>query len=287
MSRSFIKSTYITYLVNDKQFFTAVSFICLYMYAISPMVECAALFEEPINLFEVFLTFINNGFCIPLIIITFLVTIIDFPDIGRNAGFILIRSGRNKWYLNQLLFLLVTISGFLASLFIFSLIFVFGNSFVINGWSNVIRDLQLDLYLELRTKYPLAGIDLTVINNFRPYTALVYSLIFAVLQFLLYGQLQICFCMKFNRLVGICASFATLGMGLALWAASSGLKWLLPFANATIGWHYDQAFNLTLYPLWASFLYLLVANLLLYFFGQQIIKNKQLYLEVIADDRDN
>jgi len=286
MNKGFVKSTYKAWLISDKQIFTAVSFICLYMYTISPIIECAALFGEPINLIEVYLTFIGNGFCIPLIIISFLISIIDFPDISANVGFVLIRLGRRKWYCSQLLFLLMSIAAYIALLFVFSVVFTFDISFIINGWSNTIYNLQLDAYADLKKKYPLANIDLSVLNNFRPYSALVYSLLLTALHLLFCGQLQMWLSIKLNRIVGICVSVGILGVGLVLWVTSSNLKWLFPFANSTVGWHYDKTFNITKFPLWTSFLYLLAVNMILYFLGLRSIKNKQLYLEVIADDRD-
>lgn len=284
MNKGLIKSTYMAWLLSDKQLMTFVAFICIYLYTISPIKDCAAYFNEPINLLEPFITIIGNAYCIPIVSIAFLITIIDFPDIGNNATFVLIRTGRRKWYYNQMIFLIAAIFTYMIALFLFSIIFTSGISFMINGWSNTVNNLELEMYRDLKNKNLLATIDLSILNNFRPYTAIKYSIILTVLHLILHGQLQIYFSMKFNRIAGICSSIGILGIGLALWTASSNIKWIFPFANSTIGWHYDKYFNETLLPLWVSFAYLITLNIVLYIMGQVNVKKKQLYLEVNADD---
>lgn len=286
MNKGLVKSTYTAWLLSDKQLLTAVAFICLYLYTISPIKECATFFNEPINLLEPIIAIIGNGYSIPIVTIAFLITIIDFPDISGNVGFVLIRTGRGKWYFNQLLFLIAAILTYIIALFIFSVIFTAGISFLINGWSNTVTNLELAVNQDLKNKHLLATIDLSILNNFRPYTALAYSVLLTVFQLILHGQLQIYLGIRFNRIVGILASVGILGIGLALWVASSNLKWIFPFAHLTIGWHYGKIFNETTLPLWVSFVYLIAANVILYILGQRNIKNKQFYLEANIDDQD-
>lgn len=286
MNKGLIKSNYITWLLSDKQIMTAVSLMFLYMYTIMPLIEFAAIFNEPLGLFESYMTFLGNGYCMPIFIIALLITIIDFPDLNSNAGFVLMRTGRKKWYANQILFLFMAIITYMVILFVFSIIFTAGISFILNGWSNVTHNLQLSVNEDLKNKYPLATVDLSIINNFRPYAALVYSIILMVLQLLFHGQLQVFLTIRFNRIVGICSSIGVLGIGLALWASSSNLKWIFPLANSTIGWHYGKLYRETTFPLWISFAYFIVVNLVLYVLGQRNVKNKQFYLEANVDDQD-
>lgn len=284
MNKGLIKSTYINWLLSNKQILTAVAFICLYMYTITPILELSEQFSEPINILEPFITIVGNMYCIPIVTIAFLITIIDFPDICNNVGFVLIRTGRRRWYLNQIIFLICAIITYLVALLIFSLIFTSGICFVLNGWSNVVRNLQLPTYEDLSRIYAMATIDLSILNNFRPYPAFAYSIILAILQLMAHGQLQIHCSMRYNRVIGICTSVSMLGLGLALWTAGSDLKWIFPFSNSTIGWHYDNYFNEALLPLWISFTYLIILNIVIYILGQINIKKKQMYLEVSSDD---
>lgn len=284
MNKGLVRSTYISWLLNDKHILTFFMLICLNIYTIQPIIECAEIFNEPINLLEPFITIIGNAYCIPIVVIAFLITIIDYPDMSGNTGFILIRTGRIRWYLNQLLFLIAAIVTYIFILFVFSIIFTAGISFIANAWSNTVNNLERPEYQELKRKNFLATIDLSVLNNFRPYVAVRYSIILFILQVFIHGQIQIFFSVRFNKIAGVIASIGTLGAGLALWAAGSNFKWIFPFSHGTIGWHYGELFKETFFPLFGSFVYLIIINIILYIIGQINIKHKQFYLEVNVDD---
>lgn len=281
MKRGMVKSAYISWLKNDKQIFFGVLLICLYMYVISPLILCSDMMKEPLCFIEPYMVFVGNGFCIPLLVISFLVTIIDFPDTGGNLAFFLYRCGRRKWYNNQLIFLMIAIVTFLFLIFLFSLVFTTERSFVANGWSNTVTNLNnenIEEYKLLKEKYPLAVTDLSIINHFQPYNAAAINTILTIFMLLFHGQIQMCLSLKFNKSIGCVTSLAVLGIGLLTWAASSKYMWLFPLANSTIGWHYDKLFQETIYSPLFSFIYMLLMNAILYILGLLIIKNKQFYL---------
>lgn len=274
-------STYIRWIKNDKQVIVLLLLVCLYMYVISPLKVCCNIMNQPLCFVEAYMTFIGNGFCIPLILLAFLVTIIDFPDLSGNIAFILHRCGRRSWYNNQLVFLILAILSFLVLLFAFSLIFTVSISFAINAWSNVMINLNnesIEKYRLLKETYPLAVADLSILNHFRPYTGIFYNTLLTILMFIFHGQLQICLSIKYNRGIGCIASIAVLGLGLVTWASSSKLKWIFPLANSSIGWHYDSLFQETIFPLHISFIYMILINITLYIIGQRIILKKQFFL---------
>ena len=275
----YVRSVWLTWLSSDKQIITAVSLICLYMYVISPLRECGAVFgDEPLQFLEPFLTMLCNGFCMPVVILAFLISIIDYPDTSGNVTFILSRIGRTRWYFGQVLFLSAAIVTFLAVLFVFPLPFTGMQSYLLNGWSNISLNLQDDFYLDLRTQYPLACIDLSVINHFRPYEALWVSLLFTFLNLLLHGQIQMYLSLRFQRTVGVVGSVLVLGFGLVTWASQTPARWLLPFSHGTVGWHYDKLFQITEMPVSLSLGYLIAGNVLIFALSTYTLRKKQLWL---------
>ncbi len=276
--KGLLHSTYLRWLKSDKQMVVAVCLICLYMYVITPLQTCMEFFQnEPLQVLEPFLTFLCNSYCMPIFMLGFLVTVIDFPDLSGNAVFVIARLGKKRYLRSQLCFLGAAIFSYLLLLLLFSLIFTGMQSYLVNGWSNVMTNLQKELYIDLKIQYPLATIDLSVLNHFRPYMALIYSLLLTSLNLLLHGQLQIFLTVRFHRMVGITASILLLGGGLVAWASNSWVKWLFPLAHATIGWHYDPLYQQTLLPIWISFAYLIIGNILFYLAAQYAIRKKQLY----------
>lgn len=281
MKLGMIKSTYISWLKNDKQIFFLLLLVCLYMYVISPLIICSENMKQPLCFIEPYMSFVGNGFCMPLIVMTFLITIMDFPDISGNITFVLHRCGKRKWYHAQLTFLVMSILTFLILLFVFSIIFTGSISFMTNGWSNTMINLNkesIEEYKQLKDMYPLAVTDLSIINHFRPYGAAVYNTVLTILMLTFHGQLQICLSIRFNKGIGCITSISVLGLGLLTWAASSKLKWFFPLANSTIGWHYNELFQETIYPEYLSLIYMILINVLIYIAGRLVIKRKQFYL---------
>lgn len=275
---SMIKSNYLRWIKNDKQIITFFLLICLYVYTIQPFMEYSAGFNEPVNLVETYLIFIGNGYIIPLIILTFLILMIDFPDISGNATFLLMRTGRKKWYNIQTVSVICMAVSFMVSLFVFSVIFVIKDAYVANGWSSPVRMIHLEQNQELKTKYLMAVLDMSVIHNFSPYEAMMEGSILMLLHMMFAVQFQMVLSLKYNKMVGMCGNLILLGLGLALWTAENPAKWLFPLANSITGWHYGEVLNETHYPIILSFFYMIGINVIIYFIGLKIIRKKALTL---------
>ncbi len=271
-------SEYIKWLKSDKQLAAALTFLCLYLYLLTPLREAAQEIGEPVNIFEPFITFCTNIFCMPLITVCFTAMMIDFPDISANATFVLIRAGRKRWYCAQIRFVILSAATFLAALLIFSMAVISSDAFFGDVWSNVAKIINGPNYFVFRGENPLSYPDMTAITNFAPIKAVILSTILALLHLTLSAQLQMAFTLKFNKLVGTAVSIAVLGAGMALQYAETPAKWLLPLAHSTVAGHYDSLFNEMYFPIWSSALYLVAANIAMYFIGVRVIKRKNLSL---------
>lgn len=273
-----IRADFVKWLRSDKQLVTAFAFICFYMYVLDPISICSDNLGEPINLLEPFLVILGNGFCIPIVLIAFVVLMIDFPDISGNTTFLLLRSGRMKWYRSQILFITLASIIFILAIFIFSSLASMSNAFLANVWSNEAKLMSSPQYEELRIEYPLAVLDMSVINNYSIITAFIYAVVLMILHLIFTAQLQMVLSLRFNKIIGICGNLIVLGFGLVLWAAENNLKWLFPFANSTIGWHYDELYNKTEFPILLSLIYMIIINIIMYFAGKKVISKKMLTL---------
>ena len=273
-----IKSEYIKWLKSDKQLMTAFSMIFLYMYSLEIINKYSAEMGEPINLFEPLAIFMSNLYIIPILVLTFAVLMIDFPDISANATFMLIRSGRTKWYSAQVAFVYVAAVSFIGIFFIYTAIFTQKNAFVANLWSNAERLINTLEYQEIRSKNPLSYLDLSIINNYTVAQATAYGVILMTLHLALSLQVQMVLSLKFNKMIGLLANASLLALGMITWWADSPAKWLFPLAHSTVVYHYDELFNRVNFPILGSFLYLAAANTAIYFLGRRVIKRKNLSL---------
>lgn len=273
-----VKSEYIKWLKDDKQIITAFSLICLYMYVLEPIKKYSIDLGEPVNVIEPFIIFLTNGFCIPIIIMTFTVLMIDFPDISGNSTFLLIRTGRSKWYKSQVIFVAASSVSFVLLLLIFSVLLMADNAFSANIWSNTERLINNAQYIQLRNQYPLSVLDLSVINNFSVIKATLYAIILTTLHLVFTAQFQMTLSLRFNKMIGLCGNLLIIGLGLLSWAGDSKLKWLLPFSHSTIGWHYDELYNKTQFPIFLSLLYMIAINIIIYAAGKRVMQRKMLTL---------
>lgn len=273
-----VKSEYIKWLKSDKQFIVIFALICFYMYVLQPIKMYSGIFEEPINIIEPFLILIGNGYCILIIMITFTVLMIDYPDTSKNIIFQIIRMGRVKWYKGQVTFAILAAISLLTSFLIFSVLLMITNSFSANIWSNAIKMINLNQYDELKTQYPLAILDLSIINNFTVSSAAIYGILLMLLHFIFTAQLQMVLTLSFNKVIGLCGNLIVIGLGLISWAGDSKLKWLLPLSHSTIGWHYDELYNKTIFPILSSLFYMIAINIFVYAAGKKVIQKKMLTL---------
>lgn len=257
---------------------TALTFLCLYLYSLTPLKEVAQEIGEPVNIFEPYIIFCTNIFCAPLIVLCFTVLMTDFPDISANAAFVLIRTGRAKWYRSQLGFIAMAAMTFLCALLIFGTVFVSSFAFSDDVWSNAAKIINGPKYMSFRGKNQLSYPDMTAINNFAPISAVIISTLLEFLHLMLSAQIQMTVTLKFNKIAGTVSSLAVLGAGIALQYAGVPIRWLLPFAHSTVGQHYAELFNEVKFPVWDSALCLIAANVAMYFAGVCVIRRKNLSL---------
>lgn len=273
-----IKTEYIKWIKSDKQLVAAFSMIFLYMYSLEIINKYSLEMGEPINIFEPLAIFMSNFYIIPILVLTFAVLMIDFPDISANSTFMLIRAGRTRWYSGQVTFVYTVAFSFIGIFFVYTAIVTQSNAFVANIWSNAERLVNSVAYSELRSQNPMAYLDLSIINNYSVAVATFYGVVLMTLHLALSSQLQMVLSIRFNKMIGLLGNAAMLALGVVSWWADSSLKWLFPLAHSTVVYHYDELFNKVNFPILGSFIYLAVANLLLYFIGRRVMKRKMLTL---------
>lgn len=273
-----IKFEFIKWIKSDKQLTTAFSLIFLYMYSLEIIKDYSAELGEPINLFEPMSIFLSNFYTIPIIVLTFAVLMIDFPDISANATFLLLRTGRTKWYKSQVLFVLTAAVTFITILFIFTVVLMSNNAFAANVWSNAERFINDVSHSQYRIKNPISYLDLSIINNYTVTTAMIYGVSLMVLYLVLASQLQMALSLRFNKMIGLIGNLLVLGLGMVTWWADGSVKWLFPLAHSTIAYHYDELYNKVEFPIAGSFVYLIAFNTVIYFIGRKVMNDKMLTL---------
>ncbi len=269
-SLTVLKTTYTRWLFGSRLFIFAFSYMFMHVYFIEPQLELSRYFDTPLNAFEPFVGLMNNGIFLPLVAMTYLILISDQPRLDDSATFILFRTGRIPWLLGQLWFLLCSALTFIGFLLVSSMLAVSGRSFIINAWSLVAKKSLISEYRSIFVGKLEAMPDGSVINQSRPFEALIHGVLLMLMYMLIVGIILMLFSLKQKKILGIFVNLSFSAVGLVLWALNNFAKWLFPISNAAYSRHYDALFDETFVGIWYSYVYFIVLSAILIFIAARI-----------------
>lgn len=277
-SMTVLKTTYIRWLFSSRLLVFAFAYMFMYVYFISPQLELSRYFDTPLNAFEPFVGLMNNGFFLPLVAMTYLILISDQPRLDDSTTFILFRTGKTPWMLGQFWFLLCSALTFIGFLLFSSMLSVSGRSFIINAWSLVTKNSLLSENQTLLAGKLDSLPDGSVINQSRPFEALIHGILLMLMYMLIVGIILMLFSLKQKKILGIFVNLSFSAAGLVLWALNNFAKWLFPISNAAYSRHYDVMFDETYVGIWYSYVYFIVVLAALIFVAARIGKKTSFYV---------
>lgn len=89
----------------------------IYICAVQPLEENAAIMGKPLNAIEPYIAALNSGSLLLIIPLGFLAISSDFPKIDGSAMFGLMRTGRKNWFLGQMINLVIMCAAYLIFVF--------------------------------------------------------------------------------------------------------------------------------------------------------------------------
>lgn len=251
------KTTYTDWLISSRLLVFGYIFIFVYVYFIKPMNELTYKLATPINALEPFVAIANNRYTLPLIVIGFMVLISDFPRLNDFATFSLFRTGRISWLIGQIIFLTMAGLTYIGFILIITMVLVMNNAFCVNAWSLVQKEMnmQTEQSLLMQRLYPFAQIDNSVLRQSRPIEAVLHGAILIFLFIIIVGCVQLFFALRQQKIISVFINLLASASGLILLMVDIKVKWLFPISNAVFGWHYDGTYNITIIPIWWSYVY--------------------------------
>lgn len=253
-----LKAAYVRWLFSSRLLVFAFAYMFFYVYFIEPLCRLSDYFSTPLNAVEPFVSLINNGYFLPLTALTYLILISDHPKLDDSGTFILFRTGRYAWILGQIWFLVCSALTFMGFLLISSMLSVMDRSFCINAWSLVSKRAIRPENTELRTLYPFAVIDGSVIRQSRAFTAVLHGILLMLMFMLSVGMILMIFSLLRKKIFGVFVNLSFIATGLALWTVDVNVKWFFPIANSAFGWHYDSVYDITIRPIGYSYCYFFI-----------------------------
>lgn len=253
-------------------------FIASYQLFIKPYIELSQQMNSPLGTLEPFLIMTSVPYVASLFPLLTVILLGDIPIIDASGKFVVFRTGKTKWFVGQMLFI-VCVSALLQ---IFLLLFLVStvnvNSFFKNGWSLPVRyAFSQDSYI-----IDAFALDGTIINQVRPFHLVGITFTMNLLHTLVIGLIQYSFALTGKRVLGILFNIAMIGAGFCLWYVNTPFKWLLPLSHALYTGHYDRFYNKTYCDIWLSYLYFIVLIMLLFFGAYKLTKKSSFHnIEVV------
>jgi len=253
-------------------------YITSYQLFIKPYIEFSEQINSPLGIFEPYLIMTSMPYAASLLPLITVILLGDIPIIDASNKFVIYRTGKSKWFLGQMTFI-ICVSAFLqVSLLVFSVCSVNTKSFLANGWSIPIRN-ALTEDSNILDSFALDG---TITNQIRPYQLIKISFTMNILHTLVIGLIQYCFALKGKRVLGVLLNIAFIGSGFCLWYIDTPYKWFLPLCHSLYNGHYDKFYNITYCDIRLSYLYFLVSIVILFILAYRITNNSSFHnIEVV------
>ncbi|MCM1055228.1 MAG: hypothetical protein NC394_06870 [Bacteroides sp.] len=248
------KTDFTKWALNSRMIILAVIVVFIYICAVQPLTENAALMGKPLNAIEPYVAALNSGSLLLIIPLGFLAISSDFPKIDGSAMFGLVRTGRINWFLGQMINLVIMCAAYLIFVFFASTIPVIVGSFWGNNWSDVAVYFSVELPDQAQS-YGALLLPKNLFNHLTLASAAAQSTLFVFVYLVLLGMILMCFTIHGKKTAGVIICGALISIGSALCSTRADLMWALPMANSIVWLHFTEFRREPFFPIWCSAIY--------------------------------
>lgn len=145
----------------------------------------------------------------------------DAPFIDDEYKYILIRSGRKKWALGQILYMVTGTMAYFVITFIFTVILTIPNIFISSDWGRLITTFSnsdTSDYFELL-------ISFKILIKYNPITATLLSLLLSCLTGIIISLIMFIINIKFKKSIGIIVATSIVFLDRAIFANFPNFKY--------------------------------------------------------------
>lgn len=256
------KTDFIKWAFNSRMIILAVLAVFIYVCAVQPLKENAALMGKPLNAIEPYIAALNSGSLLLIIPLGFLAISSDFPKIDGSAMFGLVRTGRVNWFFGQLLSLVMMSAAYLAFIFAASTLPTAFGSVRGTGWSDVALYFGIE-FPEEAQNFGALLLPKNLFNHMTLTGAALQSTLFVFIYIILLGMIMMCFTILGKKTAGVIVCGGLISVGSALCSIRASIMWALPMANSVVWLHYTEFRREPFYPIWCSGLYFAILIVLL------------------------
>ncbi len=273
------KTEYIKWLTNPRIIVIFVLVLFIKTLAIEPLLDRAEKFGAPLNILEPFIAVGNSGMLVMLIPAVFLVLMSDFPIVSGNTLFFIKRTGRKNWFLEQILFAIMSIFTYIFSVFALTTTFSIGNAKFSTNWSEVTRLFESQ-FPDQRDSFVSQLLPSNLYNQVGIVPTLLHTCALMALYLLLLSLILFVFKLLKLRGAGLFAGMSVIAVGVATTSLKASPMWLFPMANTIIWLHYTEILREPIMPVWYSYVYFAVLISAFLITSWAILKRVNFYSEL-------
>ena len=220
--------------------------------------EHAIAMGEKLHWLEPYLALNNSVVAILIMPVFFLVLMSDFPVMEGSYLWQIYRTGKVKWIVTQMLFSFFAILTVMFGMFLSSIVSCLGSITMKGSWSNVVTRYYLAFPDDANS--PTAQlIQGDIYNQLEVGEAMLLSVTLTILMLLLYCAILLCGKIYGKKYLPLGICIALMGLGAALRLMGTKISFILPPAHALLSGHMHEYLRKPIFPYWASFLYFIVA----------------------------
>ncbi len=220
--------------------------------------EHALAMRESLNWLEPYIALNNSVIAVLIMPIFFLVLMSDFPVMEGSYLWSIYRMGKVRWIGTQMLFAFFAIVTILFGMFASSILSCWGSLTVNEKWSKVV--MRYYLVFPEDAQSPVAQlIQGDIYNQLTTSEAFVLSVTLTILTLLLYSAILLCGKVYGKKYLPLGICICLMGVGAAFSLMESKLAFLFPPAHALLTGHMHEYLRKAIFPYWMSYLYLVVA----------------------------
>ena len=247
---------FVKWILDARMLVLLVMLVFIHSFAVVPLSDNARLMGRPLNILEPFIAIANSGAILLIIPLLFLTLIADFPKIDTNTVFYIMRVGRVKWLIGQLLKLIYMGLFLLFVIFASSVIPMIGSGFWGNKWSDVAIGFA-KAFPENSENFGVKLLPENLYNQLSVYSAAVQSYLLVFAYLMIIGLILLFFSLIKKKTMGFVPCGVIISIGTAFCSIKTNLMWTMPMANSIIWLHYTKFFNASVVPISFSVAYLI------------------------------
>lgn len=239
------------------------------------MVEHAQQVGQPLGMFEGFIMCLNHWYYLIIFFVGYILILTTIPRLDSDQLLLIYRAGKKGWFFGEML--QITLYSFVYILILLAgcMICSAKYSYVGNIWSNFTINYKSE-YEDLLSDSN-RFIDQQVFKYYSPYQAVFHGVVLLLLCMVLMGTVTLYFSILNKKMVAILVNFILILFVLIFNNYRVGVMWLSPFCHAVLALHNVYVYTMFSVPLWYSYIYLMILEIVMIGLSIKQLKKKMFY----------